>query len=96
MEVSIRELKNRLSEYLKRARAGEDVVITSHGQAVARLIPVPTESGDAPAPAELQRRLRTIPGIRLAKGGKPKGAARPLRIKPGEKTLSDIVLEERR
>ncbi len=96
MEVSIRELKNRLSEYLKRAQAGEDVVITSHGRAVARLTPLPPDTGHRPTLAELERRLRAIPGVRLGKGRKPKGAMRPLRIKPGEKSLSDIVLEDRR
>lgn len=95
MEVSIRELRNSLSEYLKRAQAGEDVVITSRGQAVARLTPIPPDTGRPATPAELQQRLRTIPGVRLAKG-KPKGATRPLQLKPGEKTLSDIVREDRR
>lgn len=96
MEVSVRELKNGLFEYIKRAQAGEDVVITSHGRAVARLTPISPETGRPATAAELRRRLETIPGIRLAKGGKPKGAPRPLRIKPGEKTLSDIVLKDRR
>lgn len=96
MKVSIRELKNRLSKYLKRAQAGEDVVITSRGHVVARLTPLPQGSTRPATPAELQRRLQTIPGIGLSKGGKPKGATRPLRIKAEEKSLADIVIENRR
>ena len=36
--VSIGRLKARLSEYLRRARAGEDVVVTDRGRPVARLV----------------------------------------------------------
>ena len=36
--VSIGRLKARLSEYLRRARAGEGVVVTHRGRPVARLI----------------------------------------------------------
>lgn len=40
MQVNILEAKNRLSELLKSAQAGEDVVIANRGQPVARLVPV--------------------------------------------------------
>ena len=39
--VGIRELKNRLSQYLKRVRVGERVVVTERGKPVAP----PYESG---------------------------------------------------
>ncbi len=32
MDVPVRDLKNRLSEYLRRAQAGEDIVVTSRGK----------------------------------------------------------------
>jgi prevent-host-death family protein len=35
--VGIREIKNRLSEYLRRAREGEVVLITDRGRVVAQL-----------------------------------------------------------
>jgi prevent-host-death family protein len=37
---SVAEAKNKLSALIKRAVAGEDVVITSHGQPVVELKPV--------------------------------------------------------
>lgn len=40
MTVTIRELKNRLSEYLRRVRAGEQLVVTDHGLPVAIVGPV--------------------------------------------------------
>jgi prevent-host-death family protein len=35
--VAIRQLKSHLSEYVRRARAGQRVLITSHGQVVAEM-----------------------------------------------------------
>jgi len=35
--VGLRELKNRLSEYVRRVRAGEAVMVTDRGQVVAEL-----------------------------------------------------------
>jgi prevent-host-death family protein len=37
MDVSVSELRANLSEWVRRARDGEDVVITDHGTPVARL-----------------------------------------------------------
>lgn len=37
--VGLRELKNRLSEYVRQVRAGKVVVVTDRGQAVAELRP---------------------------------------------------------
>lgn len=43
MRVSIKDLKNNLSAYLKKVRYGEEVIITSHHQAVAKLLPLTGE-----------------------------------------------------
>ena len=39
MNISVKEAKNRLSELLHRAEAGETVVLTRHGKPVADLKP---------------------------------------------------------
>ena len=39
MDVGVRELKSRLSEYLARVERGETVNVTSRGRRVARLVP---------------------------------------------------------
>lgn len=44
MDVGIRELKARLSDYLDRAAAGEEVIVTDRGQPVARLVPFTSDS----------------------------------------------------
>jgi prevent-host-death family protein len=38
--VSIRELKSRLSHYLRLARKGESVVITDRGLPIGRIVPI--------------------------------------------------------
>jgi prevent-host-death family protein len=42
--VGVRELHNRTSELLKRVADGEELVVTSHGKRVAKLVPI--ESAD--------------------------------------------------
>ena len=39
MSTGIRELKSRLSEYVARAAAGEEIVVTDRNRPVARLVP---------------------------------------------------------
>lgn len=38
--VAVRELRQNLSRYLRRVKAGESLVVTERGQEVARLIPM--------------------------------------------------------
>ena len=45
VQVNILEAKNRLSQLIKAARAGEEVVIANRGEPVVRLVP----AGPAPA-----------------------------------------------
>lgn len=45
MDIGVRELKAKLSEYLGRVAEGEEVVVTDRGKPVARLLPyVPTSA----------------------------------------------------
>jgi prevent-host-death family protein len=98
MMVSVRQLKGSLSRYLKRAAAGEEVTVTSRGRPVARLVRAAPQDSEQrePSAAEIRRRLAAIPGLIPGKPGKPRGSRRPIRIGKGEKTLSEIVLEDRR
>jgi prevent-host-death family protein len=43
MNVPIRKLKAELSRYIREASAGKDVVVTSRGKALVRLVPVVEE-----------------------------------------------------
>jgi prevent-host-death family protein len=50
--ASVSELKNKLSAYLRRVKAGESVLVTDRGQPIARLEPL---RGPAAADARLAR-----------------------------------------
>jgi prevent-host-death family protein len=96
MNVSVREFKARLSRYIRAAHSGKDVVITSRGKAVARLTPVGEETrSNSPSREELLRKLKTIPGIRIGTGERLSGSRNPIKIRSGEKTMSEIVIEGR-
>ncbi len=83
-EVGIRELRDHLSRYLERVQAGDEVVVTDRGRAVARILPI---SGE-----------RTID--RLVREGKVTPAATRKRTLPRplktNGTVSDLVAEQRR
>jgi prevent-host-death family protein len=95
MEASIRELKGRLSHYLRRVAAGTEIIVTSRGRPIARLV-AEAQSDHEPSSAEVRRRIASIPGVLLPTGNKPRGAEKPLTIRKGEKSLAQIVLENRR
>lgn len=86
--VGVRELKNKLSHYLRGVKKGRPVEITERGESIAMLVP-PKQSSAAQIAALLARK-----GIGSWKGGKPKGASRRVVVKG--KSLSQIVIEERR
>jgi len=68
MEVSVRELSDHWSEYLRRSAASDGVVVTSNAKPVARLwaLPAPAQTED-----EAIAGLRDQPWVRPAedKGG---------------------------
>lgn len=40
MQVSVTEAKGQLTELVRRAQAGDEVILTRHGHAAVRLVPV--------------------------------------------------------
>lgn len=86
--VGVRELKNRLSRYLKRVLEGEEMVVTEHGRSVAKIVPAKSSA----LRRELELLLREG-AVRWA-GSKPLGASRRPVIRRG--SLADMVVEDRR
>ena len=89
-EVGIRELKAHLSSYLRRVAGGASVRITQHGRTIATIQPVTA------APDHAWIRQMVVEGRAKWSGGKPGGAARPVRLKPGAKPTSAMVVDDRR
>ena len=88
MTVGIRELKNRLSHYLEKVKAGDKLAVTDRGAVIAYVLP-------AAAAPELEGLVRHVREERASwGGGKPAGLATPARVLG--KPVSEIVIEERR
>lgn len=94
MKVTVRELKSRLSEHLRNVAAGREVIVTSRGREVARLVP-PRSRRRAPTETEAIARFRGLPWVRPGSGEKPALPKPLIRIGKGEKTLAEIVSEQR-
>jgi len=80
MQVSVRELKNHLSEYLHRVEEGENIQVERHHVPVAKLVPVPC--------AGLTRMQGVIWNGKKAQGGQ----SRPVIT---GRSVAERVLEDR-
>jgi antitoxin (DNA-binding transcriptional repressor) of toxin-antitoxin stability system len=92
--VGVRELKNRLSEYLREVRAGESVLVTDRGEVVAEFSPPGHGQADVSVPAG----LRALARRGVATLGSPSDAAlyKALpRKHPGKRTAAQMLDEER-
>ncbi len=81
-EVGVRELHDRLSEYLERVEGGGEVVVTRRGRPVARL----SGLGERPLEALSRRGL-----VRMPQGPR---SLRVAEVK-GTSSVSDLVSEQR-
>lgn len=89
-QVSVRDLKTHLSEWLARAQSGEVVEVTSHRKPIARITAVkPADSGIT---SPLQKAIDA--GLISWSGQKP-NLPPPVKLRGQVKLLSDIVIEDR-
>lgn len=86
--VGVRELRDKLSEYLRRVEQGELLLITDRGRPIGELGPAAGGRG-----SDRARKL-VRGGLAAWSGGKPRGLARAPRPRGG--LVSAAVLEDRR
>ncbi|ATR19331.1 MULTISPECIES: type II toxin-antitoxin system Phd/YefM family antitoxin [Roseomonas] len=67
MQVSVTDAKGQLTELVRRAEAGDEVVLTRHGRAAVRLVPV-HRTPDAAGRRALMEELRRV-GAAKARAG---------------------------
>lgn len=85
--VNIRELKSRLSYYLRLTKAGESVVITERGTPIGRIVPTA---------APVEERMEAMVQTGLALWNKKKLKAMPPVVKiRGKRTVADLLIEDR-
>jgi prevent-host-death family protein len=88
--VGIRELKAQLSEYMRRVKAGDTVIITERGKAVGRIVPI--QPPEPSIEARLQAMIRD--GIVEWDGHKLEPRA-PVTEAHGPYTVADLLIEDR-
>lgn len=93
-EVSVRELKSKLAEYLRRAEAGEEIAVTRRGKRVAVL----RSDGNAGKPKTLEEKLADLQarGIIHWSGKKFVPSGRPIPLRGEGPTMSEMIIEDRR
>ena len=86
--VGVRDLKSRLSEYLRQVKHGQIVIITDHGHPVGRLLPIEQS---------LEERLKSLQNSGLvAWNGQKLKPITPPAINRSEQQVSDILVEMRK
>ena len=88
--MGVADLKAKLSEYLARVRAGEEVVVTDRGHPIARI--VPAREVDDEHLAGLER----AGIIKIGTGVSDEFLNAPRTVATGEGSLLEALLEERR
>jgi prevent-host-death family protein len=89
--AAVSDLKARLSEYLKRVKAGEAVLITDRGNPVARLLPVPRASAGRDKIANMEKQGL----VKLGSGKLPKGFWKIPKPKDAGGSVLRALLDER-
>jgi prevent-host-death family protein len=85
--VGTRELKNRLSQYLRRVKAGETVIITERGKPVGQILPIQ---------ADVTNRLKKLAEAGVVEwNGQPVPSYEPKAVNRSKQLISDLVSEER-
>lgn len=85
--TGIRDLKARLSHYLRRVQDGETVIITDRGQPIGQIVPYEQTT------EERLEHLRAS-GLIAWSGGRL-GAQAPVAKSRGDQTVAELLLEDR-
>jgi prevent-host-death family protein len=89
--TTVSKLKASLSEFIRRVKAGEEVLVTEHGRVVARLAPPVSGAGLGESLRDMERRGL----VRLGTGKLPRDFWRMPRPKDPRGAVMKAVLEER-
>lgn len=97
--AGIRELKNHLSAYLRKVKAGETITITDRGTPVGRIVPARERIVSVGERDErtLEEKMQALQDAGLAEWSGTKLQPRePVTENKGDRMISDLLLEDRR
>jgi prevent-host-death family protein len=69
MNIPLSDAKGRLTELVRRAEAGDEIVLTRHGQPVARIVPIELQEDLAELRARRRKALEAFRGCAKGKPG---------------------------
>jgi prevent-host-death family protein len=86
-KVGTRELKSKLSEYLRKVKAGETIIVTEHGKMIGQIIPIkPT----------LEEKLQAVVAAGVAEwNGKKLQPSQPAAVNRASQQIANLVAEDR-
>ena len=87
MRVGTRELKNKLSEYMRRVKAGETIIVTEHGKTIGQIVPV--------KPTVREKVLMMVAAGQVEWNGQKPIAYRAKVRNQSTQTLSDLIVSDR-
>ena len=90
--VGVKELKNRLTHYLRRTKQGEEVIVTDRGSPIAQIQPI--RSGDKAASREAKLGRLAAQGAVALPTQKPLKRVRLVNI--SGKPISKAIVKDRR
>lgn len=90
--VGVKELKNRLTQYLRRTKRGEEVVVTEWGRPIALIQPI--QSADQVASLDARLAKLAAQGLLTLPTHKPLRKVRLVKV--SGPPLSKTILEDRR
>ena len=86
MQASVRTVKNRFSEFLRRVQRGEEIIVTSRNRPVAKLVPLGPE--DAQQGPSREALIEDLAALRDSLSGTLAG-------EPLSRTVVDLRKKER-
>ncbi len=88
--VSIRELKSRLSHFLRLTKMGQSIVITDHGTPIGRIVPI-EQTGK-----RLDERLAAMQlAGQMQWSGRRLSPIKPLARVRGKRGVADLLVDDR-
>jgi prevent-host-death family protein len=86
-KIGARESRSRLSEYLRRVKAGQTIIVTERGKPIGQIVPIQPS---------LEGRLQAMVEAGLAEwNGQKLKARHPAARNRGVRQVSDLVIEDR-
>lgn len=96
-EADVQELTDHLSAYLQRVEEGETITVTREGEPIGQFVPVREQEPVQTEDRSREEKLQALQEAGFAEwSGKKFSPPKPVAKVKGDRTVSDLLLEDRR